>query len=630
MTHPFPDRRRARPLRRAWLLVLVFALLVGVTRTRAAPPPPAAPPAAPPAEAPAPSPAPGVKGPESPPLESQRPPATELAPIPQAAEPPEPTPLDRDAPPRRLLPRVPPPPVEACVSPHTAFSFCLSPRPAPVVIQPDLRADAPQVPGLFDLAPPPKAASPPAPPAALTTWEAIKAILGLLVLLGLAFLGGHPAVQRLERRVGVAQLVTAGFPFVIFGVIAASPDVAVLSPPVMEAIAPLLPLGLGWLGFAIGIRFAPSRPDPALGPVTEAFVLTTFIPFALMVGSASLLLYLTDHEQRSLLFFLRDAFILATAGAMTSRSLSVLVTQRGGSDSAVARMRHIVQLEELTAFVALIALAAFFRPGDAVVGWHLPSLGWVFMTLGIGAALGGLTWLGLGAIAGPVETLVVMLGSITFAAGLSSYLRLSPVVVCFIAGAVLMNLPGAWREQVRGAIARLERPVYLVFLTIAGAIWPIDDLYGWVLMGLFVLVRLGGRTLGLRLFAIHHRSALSTIELRHLAAAPMGALSIAIVITAQDLYSSPVLPWLVTAVLGGAIVNELVVHFAGPISRRVFPDPLGATPEVTPEPASDAALDEAPQGPFYDEVEAHEPPGGTTDDAAPPLEAPATPAAEVP
>ncbi len=580
MRHPEPFPRAARRVSRVPVAgLLALCLAFGLSAPSVAAPPPEAP------------------------VGSPRPAPEALEPIPPAPSKPvlPPAALDPDAPPRQLRPIVPPPPVDACISAGTRFSPCRDLRPRAWVIQPDLRADAPQVPGLFELVQPAKPAPQPDPPAALTTWEAIRAILGLLVLLGLAFLGGHPAVQRLERRIGVAQLVTAGFPFVIFGVIAARPDVAILSPPVMDAIAPLLPLGLGWIGFAIGIRFAPSRPDPSLGPVTEAFVLTTFIPFVLMVGSASLLLYLADHEQRGLLPFLRDAFILATAGAMTSRSLSVLVTARGGSDSAVARMRHIVQLEELTAFVALIALAAFFRPADALVGWHLPSLGWVFTTLGIGAALGGLTWLALGAIAGPVETLVVMLGSISFTAGLASYLRLSPVVVCFIAGTVLMNLPGVWRERVRTAIARLERPVYLVFLTIAGALWPIDDAYGWVLMALFVFVRLGGRTLGLRLFALHHRSALSAIELRHLAAAPMGALSIAIVITAQDLYSSPTLPWLVTAVLGGAIVNELVVHFAGPIARRIFPDPPGALPEpLGTEPAGLVVLADLIEAPAED------------------------------
>jgi hypothetical protein len=45
----------------------------------------------------------------------------------------------------------------------------------------------------------------------------------------------------------------------------------------------------------------------------------------------------------------------------------------------------------------------------------------------------------------------------------------------------------------------------------------------------------------------------------------MGALSIAIVVNAQDLYYGSVISWMVTAVIAGAIVTEVIVHIA---SRR--------------------------------------------------------------
>ena len=73
---------------------------------------------------------------------------------------------------------------------------------------------------------------------------------------------------------------------------------------------------------------------------------------------------------------------------------------------------------------------------------------------------------------------------------MASFLRLSPVVVCFIAGAVLQNFPGQWKEQVRSALARVERPVYLLFLLIAGALWRVDEWQGWALMLAFVAARL--------------------------------------------------------------------------------------------------------------------------------------------
>jgi hypothetical protein len=56
---------------------------------------------------------------------------------------------------------------------------------------------------------------------------------------------------------------------------------------------------------------------------------------------------------------------------------------------------------------------------------------------------------------------------------------------------------------------------------------------------------------------------LTSDERRSLIFSPMGALSIAIVVNAQDLYSGAAVPWMVTAVIGGAIVTEIIVQVSG-------------------------------------------------------------------
>ena len=76
----------------------------------------------------------------------------------------------------------------------------------------------------------------------------------------------------------------------------------------------------------------------------------------------------------------------------------------------------------------------------------------------------------------------------------------------------------------------------------------------------FVAARLLGRLTGVALFARRHPQAFSAFERRHLAISPMGALSLAIIVTAQDLYSGPTVPWMVNAVIGGAILTEIIVQ----------------------------------------------------------------------
>lgn len=425
--------------------------------------------------------------------------------------------------------------------------LCLEVDPTPpVLVPPPLLAPTEPI-----VRPPPKR-TPIAPS------EAIKAILGLLILMTLAYLAGHPAVVRLEQRLRISQVITAGFPFVLFGLAARSDGIGILSPQVLDEIAPILPLGLGWIGFTIGSRFDLRRLENLPTGVGTALILTTILPFVAVAGTTSLLFGLMEGIDDS--SFLRDALLLATAGAMTARTVPILISTRGAEASAVDRVARIIKLEEVIAFVGLILVAAFFRPADALVGWRLPSVGWVFVTIGVGTILGGLVFALLRTIRGQAETLVVMLGSICLAAGMASFLRLSPIVVCFLAGTLVANLPGAWREQVSGALTRLERPIYLVFLVLAGAYWRVDEWQGWVLMLLFVLTRLSTRFIGVRLFTGQHPDALTPVEQRNLAASPMGALSIAIVINAQDLYSGQTLPWIVHAVIGGSLLTELVVQ----------------------------------------------------------------------
>ena len=91
-------------------------------------------------------------------------------------------------------------------------------------------------------------------------------------------------------------------------------------------------------------------------------------------------------------------------------------------------------------------------------------------------------------------------------------------------------------------------------------------------MLIFVAARLLGRLTGVAAFARRHPEALTPVERRHLAISPMGALSIAIIVTAQDLYSGPTVPWMFNAVIGGAILTEILVQifaFERPRSRPI-------------------------------------------------------------
>jgi hypothetical protein len=438
------------------------------------------------------------------------------------------------------------------------------PVPVPIPIE-KAKKPAPRV-GLT-LPPPPQPARARRAP---TVLEVITAIIGLVVIVGMAYLASHPKVQELEEMLGITAVIAAGFPFVLFGLIAHSEQIGILSGSVLQYLRPFIPLGLGWIGFSIGFRFDVRRLEALPRGVGPALLLTSVLPFAGIVGACGLILLMTDGLGHGT--FLRDAIILGTAAI-----IGVRPPAPNAEGPTADRIGSLVQLQEGCAMIGLVLVAAFWRPTGHEVGWQLPAFAWIFVTLGMGTALGAVIYGVLHAFRGRSEITVLMLGSIALAAGMASFLRLSPIAVCFIAGALIFNFPGTWKEQVRVALVKLERPIYLVFLVVAGAMWQVTAWQGWVLLLLFVAGRLVGKVLGVFLTRESRLTEQLHLELGGLnhdervriALAPMGALAIAIVVGAQDLYIGSTVSWMVTTVIGGAVATEIITQL---ILRKLYPD----------------------------------------------------------
>jgi Kef-type K+ transport system membrane component KefB len=386
----------------------------------------------------------------------------------------------------------------------------------------------------------------------------IRTIVGLLALVVLAYLGGHRRVLAWERRLGISQVITAGFPFVVLGMLARNANVGILSDAVLAEISPLLLLGLGWIGFVAGIRFD-TRVFQGLPARTLRIVtLSTLFPFAFLVGACALLLFAFSDRQLGLgdPVFLRDALILGTAGAMTA----VGSTRALQSDESKSIISRVIRLEELAGVIGLLFVAAFFRPQSA--SWQMPGTAWVLLTIGLGATAGLLIYAILQRHTERADFLVLTLGSISFAAGAASYLLLSSVVVAFIAGVLLANFPGNYHERLREMLFRLERSIYLLSLFIVGALWHVSDWRGWVLMPVFMALRLAGKWLGTTLALAHAELDLGSDERRAIAMPPLGPLAIAIVTNALLLYPGGSISLIVSAVIGGAVLTEVFLQLS--------------------------------------------------------------------
>ncbi len=391
-------------------------------------------------------------------------------------------------------------------------------------------------------------------------WPLVKSVIGLSLLLVLAWLASHPKVrQRLEDALGIGHAITSGVAFVLLGLLARHPAVGILDDEVLYDLTPLVHFALGWLGLIIGFQFDVRVLDRLPRGTATLVGLETLTPF-LLVGATGAALMLYFGRPWNDATFVRDAIVLATAGAIAATGSGDRAAPQDAHSEEADPMRAVESLDEIIAVAGLAALGAFFRPLWVQFEWDLPGTVWLILSLGVGLCLGLLVYALLAGRRGS-EFLALLLGSVALASGIAGYLFLSPLVVCFIAGALLVNLPGEHKQICWTILMQLERPIYYLFFAIAGALWHVADRRGWVLLVAFLASRGIGYAIAKRILGRQSPRLAARIETPGWRAAlfpPVSMVSIAIVMSAQVLYRDPAIPWIVTAVIGGAIASELI------------------------------------------------------------------------
>ncbi len=459
---------------------------------------------------------------------------------------------------------------------------------APVVLPPYLLPDPAQVP--------------------ISTTEstvfALKVIVGLIVLVVLAYLGGHRRVVRFQERLGISGVITAGFPFVALGLIASSDSVGILNTDVIERLRPVLQFGLGWIGFIIGAQLDIRVLDRVPKGTAYLILVEALGPFAITVAGCGAVMIAFGQSWRDP-FVWRDLILLGTASAMTAprkfRGFANRTWHEGRSVDIL-----LGQLDELVGVFGLLFLTAYFR-ADTSGSWQIPDTAWVFVSLGLGVAIGMVIFAMVRVPQSNAEFLAVVLGGIAFASGIAGHMMLSPIVICFLAGVLVTNFPNDQRENIFKILRHLERPVHMMFLIVAGAVWNVADWRGWALVPLFVLCRIVGKYSGV----IASRTAVGALlpigfaDNRQLVA-PMSGLSIALVISVGSVQIDSGLAWVITTVIGGSILTELLVQITTRSEGDVRP-PIDELERPSIDELDNDDNEPGEAGPVYrDEIEAPE------------------------
>jgi len=262
------------------------------------------------------------------------------------------------------------------------------------------------------------------------------------------------------------------------------------------------------------------------------------------------------------------------------------------------------QLRDLLLFVgsidAIVSIVAtqltysLFRPGAVLQGVAPPSqLGLAAMALGVGVVCGIVfIWLTRSRPASE-ELVLFLLGGCAFAAGVALQWDLSPLFVSMIMGAVVANLSRS-RARIQLLLTRWEKPVYVTFLLLAGALLRLPT---WLVLPLalgYTALRFASKVGSAALLVRPLGLTESVPRSVGLGLIPQGGISIAMAVSATLLYSDLRLGGvdaeaiLFAVIVIGVALSDLV---GPPFTLRL----LRRAGEIAPQVLTEAGLEHPAQ-----------------------------------
>lgn len=387
----------------------------------------------------------------------------------------------------------------------------------------------------------------------------LKITIGVALLLAIALVGYRQTFTRLRLPAGARLIFLTGTEFILIGVALGDGLIGLLDEATVRSLTPLFSLGLGAVGLIFGIQLDvrkilhfPARYVWLAAIQALVTMVVVFVAFQLVLAR------LFDADLSTTL--LAVAVLAATAACTAQTSLALI---DGEFDLRGARVMGLLRyISSLDAAAGLVVLGFAFclMHAQPVLGFEAAvPLQWFFLSLSLGTVMGFLLHLLTQVRCSEEELLIFVVGSVLFSSGIALYFKLSPLFINAIMGMLLANLPGS-KDRIFRLLVALEKPFYIVFLVLAGAVWRPGSAWALPLALLYVGLRLLGKLGGGFLAARANPADEPVPGKLGLGLVAQGGMAIAMVMNYYQLNSSPLTDVVVTIVVVGVILNEL----AGP------------------------------------------------------------------
>lgn len=330
--------------------------------------------------------------------------------------------------------------------------------------------------------------------------------LNALLLVGLAIAGGVLGA-RLFKRIRVPQVVG----YIVIGIIVGRSGLKIIDAEILKALEPFNFFALGLIGFQIGgsLKIETFRK---YGRQFTIILLAEGLCAAVLVGGVTFAV--TWYGTGNLRLAAAIGLVLGSIASATAPASTVdVLWEYKARGILTTTTLAIVALDDAVA-VALFALASSLAAGAlgqdlTISDMFLGPLYEIGVSAVLGGALGAALALSIRRIAEKETELVIVVGAVLLAIGVSLLVGADPIMTTMVLGFTLVNLAPGPAGEAFALLKRFSRPVFVLFFVMAGSRLEVGGLerWMWLVVVAYVVARMAGKTFGAALGATLSRAA---------------------------------------------------------------------------------------------------------------------------
>jgi hypothetical protein len=276
----------------------------------------------------------------------------------------------------------------------------------------------------------------------------------------------------------------------------------------------------------------------------------------------------------------------STASVTTPAGIAIVSANFRVKGNVRNLLLFIGSIDALIGITALQVTYALYRPGNVLAGHGSASqLVFVGLAVGVGVVCGiFFLWL---TRSRPVaeELMLFLLGMCAFSAGVALQWDLSPLFVSAIMGAVVANLSRE-TDRLRLLLSRWEKPVYVTFLLVAGALIQIPT---WMVFPMalgYAVLRFLAKLVAAGAIAAVAPFPFEVPRRLGLGLVPQGGISIAMAVSGALMYSDLQVRGVDAEALLFAVIviGVALAELTGPFLTTRLLERAGEIPQEDPVP----------------------------------------------